>query len=513
MDMKTKKRAYVSVYNKDRIVEFCQYLVEYGYEIIATDGTCRVLREAGIGALSAHELTGYPEPLGGKVRAMHPAIYTGIIANQLTSAQFKELGRSRAKIFPIELVVINLYPFREDMEAGLSFEEAAEHIDVGGVALLDAAARNFMHTVAVCDPDDYDRVLCDLAAGAIPEDERKYLMYKAFSYTASYDALVAQYLSYNMHISFPKTLTVTYEKTQDMLYGENPHQRAAVYREPLLKEGSIARAKQLAGAALTYNNIHDANAALELIKEFDEPAVVACKHAVPCSAGTGNDLYEAFQRAASADPLKFRGGILAINGVVDARIAAEFREMGIEAVVAVGFTPEAMAELRFNKALILLEMPDIRSKVQFSTFDMKKIYGGLLVQTYDTALLERVVCVTERKPTDEEMRALEFNYKVAKHAHSSAVVVGTEHETCGIGTGQTNRMLALRFAFALAGERTKGAVLASDAGLLTMESLEECREAGITAIVQTGVPDSKIIRLCNTYGITVLCSEDRHFKA
>lgn len=511
--MKAKKRAYVSVYNKERIVEFCQYLVEYGYEIIATEGTCRVLREAGIAALSAHELTGYPEPLGGKVRAMHPAVYTGIIANQLTPQQFKELGRAKAKVFPIELVVINLYPFKEDMEAGLPFEEAAEHIDVGGVALLDAAARNFMHTVAVCDPDDYDRVLCDLAAGVVAEDERKYLMYKAFSYTASYDALVAQYLSYQLQIAFPKTLTVTYEKTQDMLYGENPHQRAAVYREPLLKEGSIARARQLAGASLTYNNIHDANAALELIKEFDEPAVVACKHGVPCSAGRGESLYDAFERAASADPLKFRGGILAVNGVVDARIAARVRDMGVEAVVAVGFTPEAMAELRFNRSLILLEMPDIRSKVQFSTFDMKKIYGGLLVQTYDVALLEDAACVTERAPTAEERSALEFNYKVAKHAHSSAVVAGTQNETCGIGTGQTNRALALRFALALAGERSHGAVIASDATLLNAESVEECREAGITAVVQTGSPDKKTLKLCDKYGIAVLCSEKRHFKA
>lgn len=510
--MKAKKRAYVSVYNKERIVEFCQYLVEYGYEIIATEGTCKVLREAGIAALSAHELTGYPEPLGGKVRAMHPAVYTGIIANQLTPEQFKELGRAKAKVFPIELVVVNLYPFKEDMEAGIPFEEAASHIDVGGVALLDAAARNFMHTVAVCDPDDYDRVLCDLAAGAIPEDERQYLMYKAFSYTAAYDALVAQYLSYQLRIPFPKTLTVTYEKTQDMLYGENPHQHAAVYREPLLKEGSIARAKQLAGPDPTYNNVNDANAALELVKEFDEPAVVACKHGVPCGAGTGSDLYEAFERAAEADPLRLRGGILAVNGVVDARIASRVRDMGAEAVVAVGFTPEAMGELRYNKAIILVEMPDIRSKVQFSTFDMTKIYGGLLVQTYDTSLLGNAVCVTARKPSEEEMAALVFNYKVVKHAHSSAVVVGTQNATCGIGTGQTNRMLALRFALSLAGDRAKGAVAASDAGLLNAETVEECREAGITAVVQTGTPDSKTLKICEKSGIAVLVTDQRHFK-
>ena len=471
--MKAKKRAYVSVYNKERIVEFCQYLVEYGYEIIATEGTCKVLREAGIAALSAHELTGYPEPLGGKVRAMHPAVYTGIIANQLTPEQFKELGRAKAKVFPIELVVVNLYPFKEDMEAGIPFEEAASHIDVGGVALL--------------------------AAGAIPEDERQYLMYKAFSYTAAYDALVAQYLSYQLRIPFPKTLTVTYEKTQDMLYGENPHQHAAVYREPLLKEGSIARAKQLAGPDPTYNNVNDANAALELVKEFDEPAVVACKHGVPCGAGTGSDLYEAFERAAEADP-------------VDARIASRVRDMGAEAVVAVGFTPEAMGELRYNKAIILVEMPDIRSKVQFSTFDMTKIYGGLLVQTYDTSLLGNAVCVTARKPSEEEMAALVFNYKVVKHAHSSAVVVGTQNATCGIGTGQTNRMLALGFALSLAGDRSKGAVAASDAGLLNAETVEECREAGITAVVQTGTPDSKTLKLCEKSGIAVLVTDQRHFK-
>ena len=511
--MKAKKRAYVSVYNKERIVEFCQYLVEYGYEIVATEGTCKVLREAGIAALSAHEMTGYPEPLGGKVRAMHPAVYTGIIANQLMPAQFKELGRAKAKVFPIELVVINLYPFEQDMEAGVPFEEAASHIDVGGVALLDAAARNFMNTVAVCDPEDYDRVLCDLAAGEIAEDERKYLMYKAFSYTASYDALVAQYLSYQLKIAFPKTLTVTYEKTQDMRYGENPHQRAAVYREPLLKEGSIARAKQLAGAEMTYNNIHDASCALELVKEFEEPAAVACKHGAPCGAGTGKDLYEAFTRAAEADPLRFRGGIIAMNGIVDARIAAALRPMGAEAVVAVGFTPEAMAELRFQKPLILLEMPDIRSKVQFSTFDMKKIYGGLLVQTYDTALLEGAACATARKPSEEELAALAFNYKVAKHARSSAVVVGTGEATCGIGTGQTNRMLALHFALSLAGERAKGAVIASDAALLNAESAELCHKAGVTAAIQTGMPDEDTLKLCEKYGIAVLVSELRHFKA
>lgn len=506
--MKTKKRAYISVYNKEGIAEFCRYLAEYGYELIATEGTHKVLTEAGLKAVSAHELTGYPEPLGGKVRALHPSVYTGIIANELTEEQLGELDEN--DVFPIGLVVINLYPFKEDIVEGVPFHEAAAHIDAVGVALLEASAKNYMHTVAVCDPADYDRVLCDLAVGVIPEDERKYFMYKAFSYAASYDALVSQYLSLQLKIPFPQTLTVTYEKSQDMRYGENPQQRASVYREPLLKEGSLARAKQLAGPVLTYNAINDANAALELVKEFDRPAAVACKHLAPCSAGTGENAYDAFRRVRDADPLKLQGVILAVNGIVEARIAAELRDSGVEAVVAVGFTPEAMAELRFNRNIVLLEMPGIRSKVQFATYDLQKIYGGLLVQSYDMTAGKNARCVTKRKPTENEIKALYFNYKVAKHARSGAVVVGRESVTAGIGTGQPNRMLALRVALMIA-EDAKGCVLASDSEL-TADCIAKCRDAGITAIMQTGNADAECIALCDESKIAMLYTDERHFK-
>lgn len=507
--MPGKKRAYVSVYNKEGIVEFCRYLVEYGYEIIATQGTMKVLSEAGLPVLSAHDLTKFPEPLGGIVRAVNPSIYMGIIANRLPKEQLAELDDKN--IVPIELVVINLYPFKSDMEAGVPFSEAASHIDSGGVALLDTAAKYYMSTVAVCDPEDYDRVLCDLAAGAIPEDERKYFMYKAFDCTASYDALVSQYLSHQLRIPFPKNLTVTFEKAQDMRYGENPHQRAAVYREPLLKEGSLARARQLAGPVLTYNSINDANTALELIKEFDEPAAVVCKHRVPCSAGVGENVYDAFVIAGEADPMHCKGGIIAINGVVDARLASVLGGLEAETVLAVGFTPEAMAELRFNSSLILLEMPDIRSKVQFSTFDMQKIYGGMLVQTYDTSASPVARCVTKRKPTEREIRALKLNYKVAKHARSSAIVLGRETGTVAIGSGQTNRLNALRIALTLA-EAPKGCVLASDFDLPDAECVELCHKAGITAIIQTGSSDEEIISLCDKYKIAMLYTDERHFK-
>ncbi len=507
--MKKKKRAYISVYNKDGIVEFCRYLVEYGYELIATEGTFKTLTEAGLKVISAHELTGYPEPLGGKVRAVHPSIYTGIIANQLTEEQLGELGEK--DIFPIELVVVNLYPFKNDMEEGVPFSEAAEHIDAGGVALLDAAAKNYLHTIVVCEPEDYDRVLCDLAAGAISEDERKYFMYKAFSYTASYNALISQYLSRQLMMPFPKMLTVTYEKAQDMRYGENPQQQAAIYREPLLKEGSLARAKQLAGPVLTYNNIKDANAALELLKEFEYPAAVACKHRALCSVGAGENLYDAFVRAYEADPLRLKGCILAINGVVDARIASLLKGISAELVVAVGFTPEAMGELHFQDQLILLEMPDIRSKVQFTTLDLQKIYGGLMVQTYDLSSGKNARCVTKRKPSESEIKALYFNYKVAKHARSGAIVVGRENVTAGIGTGQTHRLLALKVALMIAGD-AKGCVLASDSDLPSSDCIDLCHESGITALIQTDSVDPLTVELCDKYQIAMLCTDERHFK-
>ncbi len=509
--MADKKRAFISVYNKEKIVEFCRYLVEYGYELTATEGTCNALREGGIEAALVDEPKGWaPEPYGGKVRALHPGIYMGILANRLTEKE--RAGLEDGNVRPIELAVLNFYPFKEDIEAGLPFEEAAAHIDAGGVALLDAAAKNFMTTSVVCDPDDYDRFLCDLAAGAISEEERRYFMYKAFSYSASYSALVAQYLSHTLKIPFPKSLTLTYEKAQDMRYGENPHQRAAVYREPLLKEGSLARAKQLAGGVMTFNNINDANSALELVKEFDEPAVVISKHRVPCSAAVGESVYDAFLRARDADPIGGDNGIIAVNGIVDARLAAELRTVAAEVILAVGFTPEAMTELRFEEKLILLEMPGIRSKVQFSAFDLSKIYGGLLVQTYDTSTGAQAYCITKRKPTEREIRALKLNYKVVKHARSSAVVLGTENETVGIGTGQPSRMLALRSALAIAGDRAARCVLASESDLASAECVELCHKAGIRAIIQTGNCPEEIVALCDRYKIAVLCTGERHFK-
>lgn len=511
--MKAKKRAYVSVYNKSGIVEFCRYLVEYGYELVATEGTCQVLNEAGIPALSAHELTGFPEPLGGKVRAVHPSIYTGIIANELTEEQLGELDER--EVFPIELVVVNLYPFQEDIEAGIPFAECASHIDAGGVALITAAAKNFLNTVVVCDPADYERVLCCLAAGAIPEDERKYLMYKAFSYAASYNALVSQYLSRKLSIAFPQTLTVTYEKAQDMRYGENPHQRAALYREPILKEGSIARAKQLMGGALSYNNINDANSALQLVKEFEKPVVVVCKHCAPCSVGTGDSVFEAFINAAEGDANRLDQSVVAVNGIVDARTAEKIVLYRLEVAIAVGFTAEALTVFHFSdRKPILLEMPDIRSKVQFSTFYMHKIYGGLLVQTYDVPVLDKARCETEKKPSAYDIKAMGLAYKVAKHAHSSAVVIGGDGYTVAVGSGFPNRTEALKAALAMAGERAKGKCLASDSVLPGIECLEMIKNAGISSVIQSGgYLDDEMIEKCNELGLVMFFTDERHLRS
>lgn len=474
-NMKEKKLAYIKAYDKRGLTEFCRYLVEYGYELIAEEDTLSYLQKAEIPV----------RPVCGK------------------------------NVFDlnIQLAIVNLYPFKKDMESGSAFRETAALIDTQGVAALSAAAKNFGETVAVCDPDDYEKLLCGLAVGEISEEDRMYFMYKAFSYTAAYHALVSQYLARELNILFPQTLTITYEKAQDMRYGENPHQRAAVYREPLLKEGSLARAKQLSGPVISYNNVNDANTAIGLVKEFEGPTVAVCKHCTPCSVGTGESVYEAFEAAYLADPLKMYGGILAVNGVLDARTAEALKNLSAEVVVAVGFTPEAMNVLQFERSLILLEMPEIRSKVQF-TFHLQKIYGGLLMQTYDTFTYENARCVTERAPTANERKALDFNYKVAKHARSSAVVIGKDGVTAGIGTGQTNRTLALKAALSIAGKGAAGCVAVSDFRFPTLECVELCHAAGITAIMQTGESplDEEMIELCNKYRIAMLFTGARHFK-
>ena len=510
-----KKRALVSVSDKTGIVDFCKRLIACDFEIISTGGTAKALKEAGLPVIGISELTGFPECLDGRVKTLHPIVHAGLLAMRSNPEHMEQL--ERLNINTIDVVAVNLYPFKATIsKPGVVFEDAVENIDIGGPTMIRAAAKNYQDVAVVVDPKDYERVLSELEAGAITLDTKKYLQYKVFAHTAVYDSMISNYLAEQLGIRYPDSITFAYEKAQDMRYGENPHQGASYYSEEFIRAGSLSKAKQLWGKELSYNNINDANGALELVKEFDEPCVVACKHANPCGVGTGATIYEAYVKAYESDPVSVFGGILAINGTVDEATAKEINKIFIEIVIAEGFTKEAIDVLTTKKNIRLLELPDIRAKREETAYDMKKVYGGLLVQDYDNTLFaqENVQVVTNRAPTDEEMQAMLFNWRVVKHTKSNAIVIGLKDRTTGIGMGQTNRIWAAQQAISHAGELAKGSVMASDAFFPFPDCVEECVKAGITAIIQPGGSknDQLSIDACNAAGIAMIFVGDRHFK-
>ena len=513
--MTMKKRALVSVSDKTGVVDFCKRLSACGYEIVSTGGTAKALTDAGLPVVGISDVTGFPECLDGRVKTLHPAVHAGLLAmrsNPEHMSQLEKLG-----INTIDIVVVNLYPFKATIsKPGVTFADAVENIDIGGPTMIRAAAKNYQDVAVVVDPRDYERVLSELEAGGITLETKKYLQYKVFAHTAVYDSMISNYLAQQLGIRFPESVTFAYEKAQDMRYGENPHQGASYYNEEFIRAGSLSKAKQLWGKELSYNNINDANGALELVKEFDEPCVVASKHANPCGVGVGENIYEAYIKAYESDPVSVFGGILAINGIVDERTAAEINKIFIEIVIAEGYTSEALAVLKTKKNIRILELPDIRARREESAYDMKKVYGGLLIQDYDETLYDEadVKVVTKRAPTNAERKALLFNWKVVKYTKSNAIVIGKEDRTTGIGMGQTNRIWAAQQAIEHAGEEAKGSVMASDAFFPFPDCVEECVKAGITAIIQPGgsIRDQLSIDACDEAGIAMIFVGQRHFR-
>ena len=510
-----KKRALVSVSDKTGIVEFCKRLIACGFEIISTGGTAKALEEAGLPVIGISDVTGFPECLDGRVKTLHPNVHAGLLAMRSNPEHMEQL--EKLNVNTIDVVAVNLYPFKATIsKPGVSFADAVENIDIGGPTMIRAAAKNYQDVAVVVDPKDYERVLSELEAGEITLDTKKYLQYKVFAHTAVYDSMISNYLAEQLDIRYPDSITFAYEKAQDMRYGENPHQGASYYSEEFIRAGSLSKAKQLWGKELSYNNINDANGALELVKEFDEPCVVASKHANPCGVGVGETVHEAYIKAYESDPVSVFGGILAINRVVDAATANEINKIFIEIVIAEGFTQEALDILTTKKNIRLLELPDIRERREKSAYDMKKVYGGLLVQDYDETLFseENVKVVTNRAPTEEEMKALLFNWKVVKYTKSNAIVIGLKDRTTGIGMGQTNRIWAAQQAIEHAGDKAKGSVMASDAFFPFPDCVEECVKAGITAIIQPGgsLRDQLSIDACNAAGIAMIFVGDRHFR-
>ena len=538
--MEMKKRALVSVSDKAGVVEFCKGLVENGFEIISTGGTAKVLQSAGIKVIGISDITGFPECLDGRVKTLHPNVHAGLLAMRSNPEHVAQL--EKLNINTIDIVCVNLYPFKATLEKGADFAECIENIDIGGPTMIRAAAKNYQDVAVIVDPKDYGKVLSELANGGVTLETKKYLQYKVFAHTAVYDSLISNYLASQLGITFPDEVTFAYSKAQDMRYGENPQQQAVFYNEQFIRKGSLSSAKQLWGKELSYNNINDANGALELLKEFGStPAVVACKHANPCGVGTGKSIYEAYIRAYESDPVSVFGGILAINGTVDKDTATEINKIFIEIVMAPDYTAEALEILQQKKNIRLLKIDDISAKRESTAFDMKKVYGGLLVQRYDESLIrgedmnlfktkasvevstlpsgkEKTVyglgVVTDRAPTREEVEALLFAWKVVKHTKSNAIVIGKAGRTTGIGMGQTNRIWAAQQAIAHAGKEAKGSVMASDAFFPFPDCVEECVKAGITAIIQPGgsIQDKASVEVCNAAGIAMVFVGDRHFK-
>ncbi len=510
-----KKRALISVSDKTGIVEFAKSLEGYGYEIVSTGGTLKALQGAGVAAIDISSVTGFPECLDGRVKTLHPNVHAGLLAMRSKKEHMDFL--KKMDITPIDVVVVNLYPFKQTIsKPGVQLAEAVENIDIGGPTMLRSAAKNYQDVAVVVDPADYETVLSELANGGITVETKFRLMYKVYQHTAYYDTLIANYLRMKQGIEFPDKLTLAFDKAQDMRYGENPHQNAVFYKEPFPVPGSLASAQQLHGKELSYNNINDTNGALDLLREFSEPTVVAVKHANPCGVATAETISEAYKKAYDADPTSIFGGIVAANREIDKATAEMIHSIFIEIVVAPSFSKEALDILCQKPNIRLLKLDTINTPIPEGCYDMKKVLGGLLVQEYDKMVVDfdKVRTVTKKEPTKKQLDDMVFAMKVVKHTKSNAIVIAKDGVILGIGCGQVNRIRATEQAIAHSLVDTKGAVLASDAFFPFDDCARAAAKAGICAIMQPGgsIKDQLSIDACDENGIAMVFTGDRHFK-
>lgn len=509
-----KKRALISVSDKNGIVELARELVELGFEIVSTGGTKKALKDGGVPVIGISDVTGFPEILEGRVKTLHPKIHGGLLAKYSDPGHQTQMADN--EIEKIELVCVNLYPFKETIsKPGVTPEDAIENIDIGGPAMLRASAKNHQYITVLVDPADYQQVIEEYKSNnETALETRRRLAAKVFRHTAAYDALIAEYMTKLAGEEQPEKMTVTYELKQNLRYGENPHQKAAFYQKPLGSAFSVAAAEQLHGKELSYNNINDANAALQIVKEFTEPAAVAVKHMNPCGVGTGKDVFDAFGKAFEADPVSIFGGIIALNREVDGETARKLYEIFLEIIIAPSFSEEALEILSAKKNLRLLKVP-FEGEMAKETA-LTSIEGGMLVQEQDAFGFEdaEISVPTKREPTEEEWAALKLGWKVVKHVKSNAIVVSDKDSTLGIGAGQMNRVGAAKIALEQAGRKAEGAALASDAFFPMDDTVEAAAKAGITAIIQPGgsVRDADSIKKADECGIAMVFTGVRHFR-
>ncbi len=516
------KRTLISVSDKEGIAAFAKELVDIGVEIISTGGTARLLTENDIKVISVSDYTGFPEMLDGRVKTLHPMIHGGLLWKRENERHRDEMESQGIK--SIDLVVVNLYPFEETIsKEGCTFEDAIENIDIGGPAMLRSAAKNFSNVAVVVNPDDYSIVIEELKRndGKLSDKTRLRLAKEAFQHTARYDSLITNYLGERIGegtTDLPEILNLRFVKIEDMRYGENPHQRAAFYRELKPEEADISHAAKLHGKELSFNNIIDLNAAIGVVREFSASAAVVIKHTNPCGAAFADRQVDAYRKAKETDPLSAFGGILGFNREVDIETAEEISSTFIEAVIAPGFDDSALEILKKKKNLRLMELkgmetssPDIPME-----YDMKKVGGGILLQESDSVDLkeDQLKVVTKKEPTQEEWRAIRFAWKVAKHVKSNAIVYTSPDQTLGIGAGQMSRVDSSKIAVMKANKSLKGSAMASDAFFPFRDAVDAAVEAGVTAIIQPGgsIRDEEVINAADEHNITMVFTGIRHFK-
>ncbi|MGY6377593.1 bifunctional phosphoribosylaminoimidazolecarboxamide formyltransferase/IMP cyclohydrolase [Vibrio parahaemolyticus] len=522
------RRALISVSDKTGIVEFAQALAERGVDILSTGGTARLLAEQGIAVTEVSDYTGFPEMMDGRVKTLHPKVHGGVLGRR---GQDDDV-MAKHGINPIDMVVVNLYPFAETVaKEGCTLADAVENIDIGGPTMVRSAAKNHKDVTIVVNASDYDRVIAEMDANdkSLTLETRFDLAIAAFEHTAAYDGMIANYFgtmvpSYGENkegdeeSKFPRTFNQQFEKKQDMRYGENSHQAAAFYVEANPQEASVSTARQIQGKALSYNNIADTDAAIECVKEFNEPACVIVKHANPCGVALGKDILEAYNRAYQTDPTSAFGGIIAFNQELDAETATAIVERQfVEVIIAPSVSTEAIEVVAAKKNVRLLECGEWSTKT--TGFDVKRVNGGLLVQDRDQGMvsLDDLKVVSKRQPTEEELKDALFCWKVAKYVKSNAIVYAKGDMTIGVGAGQMSRVYSAKIAGIKAadeGLEVAGSVMASDAFFPFRDGIDAAAEAGIKCVIQPGgsMRDDEVIAAADEHGMAMIFTGMRHFR-
>ena len=524
-DLIKVKRALVSLSDKSNIEILLNIIKKYNIEVLSTGGTAKLLRENNIKVSDVSDYTGFPEMLDGRVKTLHPKIHGGLLGRRNVNKHKEEMKQHG--IEPINLVIVNLYPFSETVKNGLGFEDCIENIDIGGPSMIRSAAKNHENVCVITSPSDYEdlNIILEKNSGNTTLEDRKLYASKAFSKTAFYDSLISEWFNKQLDVTWPETITISGELANQLRYGENPHQRSAVYKKPNYSLNGVVKSNLLQGKPLSYNNLNDADAAYELIKEFKEPTIAIIKHANPCGVSSKSLMHEAWTSALRTDPQSAFGGIVSSNREITKDIAEEMHKIFLEVIIAPSFSKEALNILSKKKNLRLLAFKD-QNNLKNTNYIIKDLSDGFLIQDRDNETMDEnnLNIVTNKKPSAEETKDLIFAFKIAKHVKSNAIIYAKNNSTVGIGAGQMSRIdssqiaaIKSRKASDLAGLKTnmaQGSVLASDAFFPFADGLIAAAEAGVTSIIQPGgsIKDNEVIDAANKLGLSMIFSGIRHFR-